>query len=115
MAEAESPSKIINTEVLNWMRLSKDEETGNPQDNEALSEDIIIEKVSAKIEKIFEMRDKREEKRQKELMVNTDEESKSVIGIMSPKGPLSVPLLQIPQTPILKNKNKVSFQSALRN
>ena len=59
------------------------------------------------MEKLFEM------KKNDQALI--PEESKSVIGIMSPKGPLSVPLLQIPQTPILKNKNKVSFQSALRN
>ena len=54
----------------------------------------------------------------KELEENREEESKegkSVIGIKSSNGPLSVPLLQIPQTPILKNKNRVSFQSSLRN
>ena len=71
--------------------------------------------MTAKIEKIFDLRDKREEKKMKELEENREEESKSVVGVKSSTGPLSVPLLQIPQTPILKNRNRVSFQSSLRN
>ena len=65
MEETLTPSQIINTEVLNWMRLSKDERTGNPQDTAIAEDDVIVEKVSARIGQILNLRDKREEKKQK--------------------------------------------------
>ena len=54
----------------------------------------------------------REEKKLRESLDKEREECKTV-EIMKPKGALKMPALNIPLSPILKNKNKPSFSKQI--